>query len=123
MISDLTEISLKSLNKKWSINRINELRYEQLGYSYKDCRALVLTGTAIERSVKRVTRFHTEHQCECCGRFYINKPWYNTYGLCEVCYKREFIDDIKYNEQAKPKWRFIVNNNTQRILDLWNRCY
>ena len=123
MISDLTKIGLKSLNKQWSINCVHELRYEQSHVSYKDCRALVLTGTALERSVKRVTRFHTEHQCECCGRFYIQKPWYRTYGLCETCYKREFLADIKYYEQPKIKWRFGSVNNTRRILDLWNRCY
>ena len=122
MISDLTTIGLKNLNRNHHILGIR-LSDDQ-HYSYKDCRALVLTGTALQRRSKRFDLFRTEHQCECCGRFYMPKPWYRTYGLCESCYKREFIDNIRYDEyQRKPKWRFSSVNNTQRILDLLNRCY
>ena len=122
MISDLTTIGLKNLNRNHHILGIR-LSDDQ-HYSYKDCRALVLTGTALQRRCKRFDLFRTEHQCECCGRFHRSKPWYKTWGLCETCYKREFIDNIRYDEyQRKPKWRFGSVNNTRRILDLWNRCY
>lgn len=123
MISDLTTIGLKNLNHTNYINRIVNLFHEDESYSYQTCCQLVLTGTAKQRSEKRRIKVQYEYQCECCGRFYTSKPWQYTWGLCESCYKREYVDNIRYDERSKPKWRFGPVNNTQRILDLWNRCY
>lgn len=116
MIQDLTNIRLRSLNRKRQTDHRDLFKPESEYYSYKDCRASVLTGTATQRTKKRQTALQYEHQCECCGRFYTPKPWAKTWGLCDECYA------LEYQEQ-KLVWRTKAVNNTQQIRDLWNRCY
>lgn len=116
MIQDLTKVGIKSIDRRLYIRHIDLFDVEQEDCSYKSCRALILTGTAIQRAVKRQTALHYEYQCECCGRFYIARPWSITWGLCDECYAREY-------QQEPTTWRFKAVNRTWQILDLWNRCY
>ena len=116
MIKDLTKVNLKSLNRTRRTNRVDKLFEQQEHYSYKECTAQVLTGTATQRTKKRQIAVQYEYQCECCGRFYTPKPWAKTWGLCDECHAMEY-------EERKPAWRTKAVNNTQRIRDLWNRCY
>lgn len=116
MIQDLTNIRLRSLNRKRQNDYRDLFKPEPEYYSYKDCCCPLLTGTATQRTRKREMALQFAYQCECCGRFYIPKPWSKTWGLCDDCYAMEYAEQ-------KLKWRTKVVNRTQQILDLWNRCY
>lgn len=118
MVADLTQVSLKTLNNHLRIDSYflfstMEKEEDEESFYLNAYRGLVLTGDKEQRRQKRKFRFAQAYHCQSCGKFYINRPWHDTEGICPKCVKKE-----------KPH-QFLPRSadRTQRIRDLWNRCY
>lgn len=119
MISDLTKIKLKTLNKHIRIDTyflFNSVeRGEDEESFYRNAfYNLILTGDKEQRRQKRRFKFSQDYQCQSCGKFYTHRAWLDNQGLCPNCIKEKPVFNL---------FHLTIRDRTQRIRDLWNRCY
>ena len=95
---------------------------------------LVQVGTKQEREAFRAEMYLNAVNdesltkfCYRCGKKFVPRPWHaDSLGLiCDDCKKKEEakIAQLDKDTHSNVSWKFVEQDNTQRILDLFNRNY